>query len=64
MQLFVIVDLLISSSILDEVVADEFGLLTACEKGAVKAVKFLLNQYQDYYQDIDRRFLGANGVLN
>ena len=51
-----------SNNAIDEITADEYGLLVACEKGALKAVKIILNQYREYYKDIDRRFLGPNGV--
>ena len=45
-----------------EAMKDDYGLVLACEKGSLKAVKFLLEQYPTYYNDINKVYVGQYGV--
>lgn len=45
-----------------EAAKDDHGLVAACEKGSLKAVKCLLDQYPVYYNDINKVYAGQYGV--
>lgn len=51
-----------STTTAQEAMKDDLGLVAACEKGSLKAVKFLLEQHPDYYNDINKIYVGLYGV--